>query len=129
MQLSYMGVPEQRGTWNDLGATGSVPADRQQIRFCPLEQSLSCMQVLAQVAAQVPLQQIGVALVVAQSADEVHAVGHGVSEGVRQSPGAARFGSRACVVVQQASPLEALQPTSEKHEIGQSPGAVQMGFA
>jgi hypothetical protein len=123
-------VPEQLGTWNVPGAGGNGGTDLlQQIRFGAIGQSLSCMQLFGQVAAHTPPQQIGVALVALQSDDCVHDAAHAVTEWFRHSPAAVTFGSRMRGVEQQTSPFAVLQAESRTQDVGQSLGAVQMGFA
>jgi hypothetical protein len=117
-------VPVQAETWKSAGAGGrSVAGDLQQI--CPV-QSLLCSQLLAQVAAQSPLQQIGDVREPAQSEDVVHALGQVVDDGLRQMPLVLRFGSRLVAEVQQISPPAVLQSVSALQPVGHSFAGVQI---
>jgi hypothetical protein len=118
-------VPVQAATWKSAGAGGRSDAgDLQQI--CPV-QSLLCSQLLAQVAAQSPLQQIGDVSEPAQSEDVVHALGQVADDGLRQMPLVLRFGSRLLAEVQQISPPAVLQSVSPLHPVGHSFAGVQSG--
>jgi hypothetical protein len=94
-------------------------------QICP-GQSLLWPQLLGQLAAQSPWQQIGVVAELLQSAEDVHCLGHAVIDGLRHTPCKARPGSRTAADVQQASPLAVLQSASVEHPVGHSLAAVQM---
>jgi hypothetical protein len=123
-----VGVPAHtRVASKTTGAGGkSCAGDLQQIS--PL-QSLLWVQLLGQLAAQRPLQQIGVVVDPLQSAEDEHCLGHAVIEGLRHTPRDARPGSSTEAEVQQASPLAVSQSASLEHPVGQSLAAVQIGVA
>jgi hypothetical protein len=124
-QLVKFGVPEHDGTWKRRGGAGSsCDGERQQI--WPV-QSLLCMQLFGQVAAQKPLQQRAAVALPAQSDDVEHVFGQGVDIGFKQRPLELRLGSSAPTDVQQISPLAVLQLVSPAHAVGQLLAAVQMG--
>lgn len=83
------------------GGADAICVVPQQIRAVP-EQSPSLLQDCGQVCWQMPSQQSSP--VAAQSADAVHAVGHGEYWGLRQRPDAVTLESMAFAVVQQTSP-------------------------
>jgi hypothetical protein len=85
------------------------------------------VHVVAQVAEQRPLQQIGLPGVWTHSAEDVHALGHAWKVGFRQRPDALRLGSTACTVVQQSSPSSVLHCESAVHAAGHCSASVQMG--
>jgi hypothetical protein len=121
-----VGVPVQvRVASKTTGGGGkSCAGDLQQI--CP-SQSLLVLQVLGQLAAQSPWQQIGVVIDPLQSAEDAHCLGHARIDGLRHTPGEARPGSSTAADVQHASPLAVSQSVSVEHPVGQSLAAVQMG--
>jgi hypothetical protein len=71
-----------------------------------------------------PLQQSSP--VEAQSADDVHALGHGSYCGLRQRPAAVRLESTACTEVQHTSPLVVWQSALAVQAFGHSLLGVQM---
>jgi hypothetical protein len=91
------------------------------------KQSLSCVHVMAQVAAQRPLQQVGVASSPAHCDDETQVFGQGCTAGSRQRPVALRLGSTAWTVVQQISPRFASHCASRVQAAGQALVSVQIG--
>jgi hypothetical protein len=119
-------LPEQVGvTPKSTGGGGrATVGDLQQISP---KQSLSCVHVTAHVDAQRPLQQIGVPGIWSHSVDVVHALGHAWTAGFKHRPEALKWGSTACTVVQQISPLSALHCESVLHGAGHSSALVQMG--
>jgi hypothetical protein len=121
-----VGVPAQvRVASKTTGGGGkSCTGDLQQIS--PL-QSLLWVQVLGQLAAQSPWQQIGVVDDPLQSADDIHSLGHAVIDGLRHTPCEPSPGSSTDAEVQQASPFAVLQSASLEQPVGQSLAAVQMG--
>jgi hypothetical protein len=121
-----VGVPVQvRVASKTRGAGGkSCAGDLQQI--CPL-QSLLWLQLLGQLAAQSPWQQMGDVVDPLQSAEDAHCLGHAVMDGLRHTPWTARPGSSTAAEEQQASPLAVSQSASVEHPVGQSLAAVQMG--
>ncbi len=117
------GVPEHAGaTWNSCGGDGNpVRSTLQQI--CPV-QSVSALHAFAHELAHTPLQHS--CPVVAQSADVVHAFGHGSFCGFRHNPAAFRFGSIVFADVQQISPDVVLQSVDVEHALGQRLAGVQI---
>jgi hypothetical protein len=121
-----VGVPVQVRVASKTTGAGGRSCEGALQQICPL-QSLLLVQLLGQLAAQSPWQQIGVADDPAQSAEDAHCFGHAVIEGFRQTPVVARPGSSRAAEVQQASPLAVLQSASVEQPVGQSLAAVQMG--
>lgn len=117
----HCGVTEKRTG----GAGTDNVGDLQQI--WPTH-SLSSVHVCAQVAAHRPLQQSSVDPVPAQSDEAVHALGHGWMTGLTQRPFTLRFGSSACTVEQQISPLVVLHCESSVQDAGHCVAWVQMGW-
>lgn len=126
-QVAYTGVPEQLCVWKTCGEGGSEAVALQQIRARPFVQSLSSWHVLAHVAAQRPLQHIGVEAVPLQSEDSMHRVGQFVVAGFKHRPCTRTVASNVCTVVQQISLCAALHIESLVHSVGQFSTGVQMG--
>lgn len=122
------GVPlHLGGAVNRRGAGGSSRAgDLQQISR---GHSLSCLQTVGQLAAQMPRQQSGVEEAPMQSSEDVHVRGHAVFDGLRHKPSVVSAGSTVDAEVQQISPSVVLQSESAEHPVGHSPGVVQIGVA
>jgi hypothetical protein len=121
-----VGVPMHVGAaWKRCGAGGMISARFGQQSWP--EHWLLSVQVLGQLAAQSPWQQMGVDDVERQSADVVHALGQAVIDGLTHTPETPSAGSSLGAEVQQTSPFAVLQSVSAEHWVGQSLAAVQMG--
>jgi hypothetical protein len=120
----------QAGTWNFSGAPGASDAgDLQQI--CPVQSELS-LQLLGQLAAQTPWQQMAAVNEPLQSDDVVHDLGHwviapvvDVDSGLRQMP-LLRLGSIRFAVVQQSAPDVVSQSLEVAQALGHWSAVVQM---
>jgi hypothetical protein len=113
------------GALNSRGADGSSRAG--DLQHASRTQSLSCVQTLKQLAAQIPRQQRGVAVSPMQSSDDVHVRGHVAIAGSRHTPRVESAGSTVEAEVQQISPPAVLQSESAEHPVGHSLGVVQIG--
>ncbi len=125
-QLMALGEPPHRGgALNRRGAAGCSRAG--DLQHTPLGHWLSCVQILVQVAEQIPRQQSGVPVAPAQSSEDVQERGHVAFIGLRHTPSVSRDGSTVDAEVQQISPLPVLQSASAEQPVGHWLSVVQIG--
>lgn len=126
VHVAKVGVPTQAlPVLKMWGGAARLSEVAQQIRFAPVEQSLSVEQAFGQLAEQMPPQQSSP--VSAQSLEVVHAFGQAAYVGLRQRPGALTLESTAWTVVQHTSPCAILQSWLDEQVFGHSVAGRQMG--
>jgi hypothetical protein len=122
-----VGVPEHVGpTLKTTGGGGRLAPDVLQ-QIWPV-QSLLSWHDCGQVAAQIPLQQIGDEAE-SQSDDVAHAVSHGVYAGFRHRPVEVSVGSTFLTVVQQISPCVVSHSELVEQAFGHSLAGRQMALS